>query len=275
MESCRGKVVAITGASSGLGAELARSFARRGAKVALLARRTEKTEALAREILARKGEAISVYCDVRDPGSIEGALAQIRREWGWLDILVANAGFGVVGDFESLTLEDYQRQLDTNVLGVVRTLQAGLSDLKRMQGRFVIIGSIKGYFSIAGGSAYSMSKFAVRALALSLRPELARHGISVTHIAPGYIETEFRNVDNRGQWHAEASQENVPAIFRMKASEAAEQIVDATMKRRVERVITWHGKVIVWLFRHFPGILLRLLARTGTRSRAQPGLSKP
>ena len=270
MESCRGKVVVITGASSGLGAELARSFAGRGAKVALLARRMDRIEALSREIIAHGGAAFAVYCDVRDSASLKGAMAQVRREWGWLDILVANAGFGVVGDFETLSVEDYQRQLDTNVLGVVRTLQAGLDDLKRMQGRFVIIGSIKGFFSIGGGSAYSMSKFAVRALALSLKTELVRHGISVTHIAPGYIKTEFRNVDNQGEWHTEAAVEKIPSIFKMPANVAAQQIIDATMKREFERIITWHGKVIVWFFRHFPGLFMRLAAMSGARSRPQP-----
>ncbi|MGH2356528.1 MAG: SDR family NAD(P)-dependent oxidoreductase, partial [Candidatus Limnocylindria bacterium] len=249
-----GSVVLITGASSGIGAALAREFARQGADVVLTARRVDRLTALAEEITRGGRRALALPCDVTVDGQIEGAVATACRRFGRLDVVVANAGFGVVGPVERLRLTDYRRQFETNVFGVLRTAQAGIEDLKRARGRLVIVGSVSGHISTPGSSPYSMSKFAVRALAEALGHELAPAGVSVTLVSPGFVESEIRRVDNEGVLRAEAP-DTIPAWLRMPAAKAARQIVRAVARRRREVVITGHGKIVVWLQRHVPWLV--------------------
>jgi short-subunit dehydrogenase len=264
--SLAGQIVFITGASSGIGAALSREFVRRGADVALAARRTERLETLAAELRARGGRALALACDVTRDGDLEQAVARTRQELGPIGILVANAGFGVRGPVERLTLEDYRRQLETNVFGVLRTIYAGLDDLKRTRGRLVLMGSVNAYLALAGSSPYSMSKFALRALADSLRHELAPAGVSVTLINPGLVESEIHQVDNRGVWHPEAKSP-APAWLRMGADRAARQIVEAVRRRRAERVVTAHGKLAVFLQRHAPWLIAATARAFSIRAR--------
>jgi short-subunit dehydrogenase len=250
----REHVALVTGASSGIGEALAREFSRRGGTVILAARRFDRLEALASEISRSGGKSLAIACDVTHRDDLDRAVLRAREEFGRLDIVVANAGFGVVGKFEDLTVEDYRRQFETNVFGVLHTAYAALPELEKSKGRLVLIGSIAGYVPTPGSSPYSMSKFAVRALAGSLRNELGRRGISVTHIAPGFIDSEIFRVDNDGGLHADW-QSPVPEWIRMDADRAARQIVRAAGRRRRELVVTLHGKVIVFLERHFPAAL--------------------
>src|SRR5437762_1862320 len=131
--------------------------------------------------------------------------ARTRETLGRIDVVVANAGFGVMGPLETLTLGDYRRQFETNVFGVLRTVYATLEDVKRARGRLVLLGSVSGHLALPGASAYAMSKFAVRGLAEALAHELAPRGVAVTLVSPGLVESEMRQVDNRGRWHAEAA----------------------------------------------------------------------
>ena len=264
-----GSVVLITGASSGIGAALAREWARRGADLALLARRVDRLERLAAECRAAGRRAIVIACDVTRDGDLERAVARAREELGRIDVVVANAGFGVVGPLEALTLEDYRRQFETNVFGVLRTIYAGLPELKRTRGRLVIIGSVSGHLGLPGSSPYAMSKFAVRALAQSLGPELGRHGVSVTLISPGFVESEIYQVDNRGAWHQEVG-DPVPRWLRMPAATAARKIVRAAARRRREVVITGHGKLAVFLERHTPWLIATGVRGFGVKGRQEP-----
>jgi short-subunit dehydrogenase len=181
---------------------------------------------------------------------------------------VANAGFGVVGPVEKLGVEDYRRQFETNVFGVLETVKASLPELRKTRGRLVLIGSVAGYVSMPNSSPYSMSKFAVRALAGALEQELRPHGVAVTLISPGFITSEIRQVDNRGVHHRHAK-ERLPAWLLMPAEVAAKEIVSAAYRRRREAVITAHGKAFVWLQRFAPWVF-RLAARRGARGRAEP-----
>jgi short-subunit dehydrogenase len=262
-------VVFITGASSGIGAALGREFARLGADVALAARRAERLEALAVELRARGSRALVLACDVTRDGDLERAVASTRQELGPVDILVANAGFGVRGPVERLTLDDYRRQLETNVFGVLRTIYAGLEDLKRTRGRLVLMGSVNAYLALAGSSPYSMSKFALRALADSLRHELAASGVSVTLINPGLVESEIHQVDNLGVLHPEAKSP-APAWLRMRTDRAARQIVRAAWRRRAERGVTVHGKLAVFFQRHAPWLIARAVRTFAIRGRQPP-----
>jgi len=262
-------VVFITGASSGIGAALAREFARAGADVALTARRVERLERLAAELVAAGRRALVAPADVTVDGDLERAVARTRAALGPIDVAVANAGFGVTGPVESLTLEDYRTQFETNVFGVLRTVYATLEDLKKTRGRLVIMGSVSGHVAVPGGSAYAMSKFAVRALAESLGHELVPHGVAVTLVSPGFVESEIRQVDNRGVWHPEP-REPLPRRLVMPTARAARQIVRAVARRRRETVVTGHGKVAVFLQRHAPWLVAWGIRRFAIRGRGAP-----
>src|SRR5262245_47431229 len=132
------QVIFITGASSGIGEALAKAFAQEGAQVALAARRVDRLEDLSREINSSGRQTMALPCDVTKDGDLEKAVEAVRKQFGKIDIAVANAGFGVAGNFEKLKLEDYRRQFETNVFGVLRTLYATLEDLKKSKGTFVV-----------------------------------------------------------------------------------------------------------------------------------------
>ncbi|MBZ5588498.1 MAG: SDR family oxidoreductase [Acidobacteriia bacterium] len=264
-----GKVVLITGASSGIGEALAREFANRGAAVALLARRAERLDALAAELHALGRRALAIPCDVTRDGDLEGAVGRVMAEFGRLDVAVANAGFGVVGNLADLSLDDYRRQFEPNVFGVLRTTYAVLDALTLSRGTLVLMGSVSGHLAAPSASAYAMSKFAVRALAGALRGELAPRGVGVVLISPGFVHSEISRVDNHGRFHPQAHEPS-HRRFEMSTERAARQIVRAVSRRRRERVITAHGKLAVLLARHTPRLVAWVLER-GRVSRTEPG----
>ena len=263
------RVVLVTGASSGIGAALAHEFARQGAHLVLLARRADRLAVVAADVERAGRRALALTADVRRDGDLERAVAAARATLGRLDVVVANAGFGVVGPVERLTLDDYRRQFETNVFGVLRTIHATVADLKATRGHLVILGSVAGHVATPGSSPYSMSKFAVRALAEALGHELAPSGVAVTLVSPGFVESEIRRVDNTGHVQT-AAPEPVPAWLLMPAPKAARQIVHAVAHRRREVVVTGHGKVAVFFQRHAPWLVARFVRAFGVRSRPEP-----
>lgn len=261
--------VLITGASSGIGAALAREFARRGHGVALVARRLEKLEALAAEIRAGGGRASVHRGDVTVDGSIAQVVEELAGQGIMPTIVVANAGFGVVGPAQKLSVDDYRRQFDTNVFGVIRTLHETLPALQQTRGRFVIMGSVAGHLSGAGSSAYTMSKFAVRALAEALHGDLRSAGVSCTLISPGFVDSDIRRVDNQGGLHADA-RDPIPAWLRLASNQAARVMVRGILRGRAEVIVTFHARVLIFLARHFPRFTRWVLLRAGQKSRPEP-----
>ncbi len=251
-------VVLITGASSGIGEATARELVRRGAKVVLCARRTDLLERVAAELRSSGGSAIAVACDVTKDGDPEAAVARAVAEFGRLDTVLANAGFAIAGRLESLTLDDYRRQLETNLFGTIRTLKAALPELKKTRGRIGAVGSVNGFIGTPATSAYCASKFAVRGLCDAIRPELKPYGVSVTHIAPGFVASEIRAKDNREVVHRDAK-DPVPAWLVGSAESAANEIANALARRKREQVVTFHGKVFVFLERHVSWLVARLV----------------
>jgi short-subunit dehydrogenase len=263
-----GRTVLITGASAGIGAALARRFAAEGANLVLAARRLDKLREVEASLPSPRGAVLLAECDVTRDGSVEAVVARVESSGGKLDVVVANAGFGVAGKLERLTLEDYRRQFETNVFGVLRTVYATLPALVRPGGRLAIIGSVAGHVPQPAASAYGMSKFAVRALADALRDELARDGIVVTLISPGFVDSDIRRTDNRGVVHEQA-RDPVPTWIRVPADRAARSICDAIYRGERDRVVTGHGKLIVFVYRFAPW-LVRWVQRRGVRARPEP-----
>jgi short-subunit dehydrogenase len=232
--------VLITGASSGIGAALAREYDKRGARLLLLARRKDRLEGLAQQLR----DAHAFVCDVTSDTSVQQAVREALAVAGELDVVVANAGIGVMRTVEELSIDDYRRQMETNVFGVVRTAKATMSSLERTSGRLALMGSVSGFLSLPGTSAYAMSKFAVRALAEALGAELASRGVSVTHIAPGFVESEIRG--------GAAGRDPIPPFLVMPNDRAAHEMANAIEARRPEAVITSHGKAAMFVATRFP-----------------------
>jgi NAD(P)-dependent dehydrogenase (short-subunit alcohol dehydrogenase family) len=261
---CKGKVALITGGSFGIGAAIAAEFVRLGGDVILVARHKAELEQVAAKLRPSGARALTVEGDVRSDDVLASAVQLARQELGRLDWVFANAGWSVYGDFESLDLADYERQFAVNVFGVMRTIKAALPDLKASRGRIVVTGSVSGHVCFPGRSAYAMSKFAVRALALTLAAELHPAGVSVTLATPGYVATATRQMDRQGNRDPSAK-DPAPAALLLDPREAARQIIRAASRRKLEVVITWHGRVLVFLQRMFPELITNVLRKTGLR----------
>jgi short-subunit dehydrogenase len=263
----RDKSVLITGASSGIGEELAVQLAAAGAKLTLAARRREQLESIAQNIVARGfAKPLVAECDVARDGDVDRAVAAAVREWGKLDVAVANAGFGVVGALKRLSLEDYRRQFETNVFGVLRTIYAALPELEKTRGSLVINGSVAGWVASPGGSPYSMSKFALRGLADAITPELRRTGVKVTLLSPGFVVSNFRRVDNSGEFHPQAN-DSAPHWLQMPTDRAVREILRGVARGKREQIVTFHGKVLIALQRFQPWVIRALAAKFSPRSR--------
>lgn len=267
-----GQVALITGASSGIGAALAREFAREGAHTVLLARRLDRIGALAEELSGSGRRSLALAGDVTRDGDIERAVELAGKEFGRLDVVVANAGFSVSGRLLDLTLDDYRRQMETNVFGVLRTLLAALPALRQSHGRIVLIGSMFGAMSIPGGTPYCMSKFALAGLADGLGLELEPYGVSVTHIMAGVVDTEIYQIDNHGLHTDKPVRPPPPKRLRLPADQAARRIVSAAYRRKRTYILPLHARMGMFLQRHFPGLAYLAIARATRKAlRARSG----
>jgi short-subunit dehydrogenase len=258
-------VALITGASSGIGFALAEEYAARGFRLVLVARREDKLKELASRLTQAGAEVLVAAADVTKESDLDRAVAKAADRFGGLDVVIANAGIGVAGPMETIGIAAFRRVMETNFFGVLRTAYAALPSLRASSGRFGIVGSVSGYLSMPGTSAYSASKYAARSLAESLHLEWAPLGISVTHIAPGFVESEIRHRDNGGKLR-EGSDDPVPAFLVMKAAKAARQIADALEAREAEIVLTGHGKAGAFLARHSPWLVRNSVKIAGKRA---------
>ncbi|MBI3854207.1 MAG: SDR family oxidoreductase [Planctomycetes bacterium] len=265
-----GKTALVTGASAGIGRALALELARQGANVAVAARRLELLEKLARDIEGLGRQALPLRCDVTREDEVRAAVAAAVAKFGALDVVVANAGFGVVGPVEQLTTDDFRRQFETNVFGVLHTVKAAMPELEKCGGRLALVGSVSGHVTVPATAAYSMSKYAVRSLAEALYLELRPKGVSVTLVSPGFVESDFRQVDNQGVHHP-GQGDPYPKWIVMSVETAARKIARAIAGRRREIILTGHGKLAVFLQRHFPWVLRLFFRWSGYRGRREPG----
>jgi short-subunit dehydrogenase len=185
-----GKVVMITGASSGIGRGIALEIAARGGHLGLLARREDLLSEIVNEAEARKVKAVAATADVRDAKAVREAADRFRKELGPIDILIANAGIGTSDHAVRLTPEHAANVIGINVLGAVNSVAAVLPEMvERKQGRLVAISSLAAYRGLAKSAAYCASKAALSAYFESLRIDLRHSGVGVTIIHPGFIKT--------------------------------------------------------------------------------------
>jgi len=201
MSSLRGKIVFVTGASSGIGRSCAQAFAAEGAWLLLASRRVDRVRKLAEELKKLHGTESFVFAlDVRDQPAVERAVAGLPAGWREIEVLVNNAGLsrGLDKLHEGL-LTDWEEMIDTNVKGLLYVSRAVIPGMvERGRGHVINIGSVAGYEVYPGGNVYCATKFAVRALSQSLRLDLNGTPIRVSEVAPGMVETEFSQVRFHG-----------------------------------------------------------------------------
>jgi NAD(P)-dependent dehydrogenase (short-subunit alcohol dehydrogenase family) len=254
------QVALITGGSTGIGAAVGIQFAREGARVALAARSADRLAAAVSAVDAAGGEAIALACDVTDRASVDAAVSQTLARFGRIDVVLANAGFGVNGLFADLTTDDFRRQFETNFFGVLDTVYATLPHLAATKGRLGIVSSVLGSIARPTMSAYTASKFALTGLSEAIAHELPARGVSVTCISPGMVASDFQRVDNHGTFHPEWK-DTERGRFVVPADRAAREIVDALYRRRFHAVITGHGRLGVFVNRHAPWLVRFAIGR--------------
>ena len=199
-DKLEGAVVLVTGASSGIGEATARALAAQGAKVALVARRVDRIEKLAQEIAASGHTALAVEADVTDQEQAIAAVERTVGDFGRLDIVVNNAGVMLLGPIAGAPTEEWDRMIDVNIKGLLYTTHAALphlfaakDDSPRGVADVVNISSVAGRVASAGAGVYNLTKHGVGAVSEALRQEASRHGVRVTIIEPGFVETELQS----------------------------------------------------------------------------------
>jgi NADP-dependent 3-hydroxy acid dehydrogenase YdfG len=220
------QVVAVTGASSGIGEATALACARAGAAVALGARRVERIDALAEQITREGGRAIAVPVDVGEESQAGSFVARAHSELGRLDVLVNNAGVMLLGPIEHAPTEEWRRMIHANVFGVLYCTHAALPLMREQgSGHIVNVSSVAGRVARAGSGVYNLTKFGVGAFSESLRQEGVAIGVRVTLIEPGAVSTELVG-HNRPEVREQISK-RFGDIERLSAEDIAEAVLYA------------------------------------------------
>jgi 3-oxoacyl-[acyl-carrier protein] reductase len=198
MKNLKGKVALVTGGSKGIGYGIAESLVKEGLNVAITSRHKEEVEAAGERLTKTgPGKAIGLQSDVRDLKQQQTTVDRTLKEWGRLDVLIANAGVGRFAPIEELQPEDWQATIDTNLTGVFNTIKAGVEALKASEGYFITIASLAGTNFFAGGAGYNASKFGLVGFTQAVMLDLRYDGVKVTTIMPGSVASYF-NSNNPG-----------------------------------------------------------------------------
>ncbi|NQT41045.1 MAG: SDR family NAD(P)-dependent oxidoreductase [Planctomycetes bacterium] len=249
----------VTGASSGIGRELARQLAAEGADVVLVARRRERLEQLAADIGSGGPKVEIVAGDLTDPAVRRAAIETARTKLGGLDILVNNAGVGAMGRFKDADPDRVRRVMEVNFFALVEMTRLALPLLGEGNDPVIVnVSSILGHRGIPQMSEYSASKFAVQGFSESLRAELAAGPIGLLVVSPGTTETEF--FDSVVQKTGEPA---FPEHRAVPPAKVARETLRAIRSRRHEITPYFWGKVLCWLNRLSPRLMDWYLARFG------------
>ncbi len=224
----------VTGASSGIGRGVAVELSRRGAKLGLVARRTETLQEIVSEFESRGGKALAVPGDVQDALAVRAAADRFREQLGPIDVLIANAGIGSTNDSAELRASEVAGVINVNVIGAANSVAAVVPEMvARGRGQLVVISSLAAYRGLPKSAAYCASKAAVSAFFESLRLDLQPRGIAVTIIHPGFIKTPL----TAGR-HAQMP-------FLMELDVAVEKILRAIEKKKKSYAFPWQLASIV------------------------------
>ncbi|XP_055635989.1 dehydrogenase/reductase SDR family protein 7-like [Toxorhynchites rutilus septentrionalis] len=266
-ECLPGKVVVITGASSGLGESLAHTFFLAGCKVVLAARRKEELERVRKELLAlhttvTTHSPVIIPLDLSDITSLPGKIKEILEIYGQIDILINNGGISVRSDCISTSLDVDIRVMLVNYFGTVALTKACLpSMIKRQEGRIVCVSSIQGKISLPHRSAYGASKHALQAFCDCLRAEMAENNIKVTLVSPGYIKTalSLNALTGAGKQYGEMDDTTSSG---MPPEKVSERILQAILRDSMDVTISDMAPKLAYWIRHLcPSLYFWIMAR--------------
>ncbi len=251
-----GKVVIITGASSGIGRALAVEYAKRGALLSLAARRIDQLNELKRDLPNAK--ILTTQTDVTSESDCKNLMDLTIQHYGRIDVLINNAGISMRALFDDIDLESFKKVMDVNFYGTVYCTKYSLPHLIRSKGSLVGIISVAGHVALPARSAYSASKFAIRGFLDTIRLENLYTGLHVLVAAPGFTASEIRKkaltADGTPQGETPRKEEKM-----MSSEVCAYLVVNAIEKRKRSLVLTFgEGKLSVFLGKFFPSLLDRL-----------------
>lgn len=256
--SFQNQVVIITGASSGIGKELALQLAAKGALLALGARNMEKLEKVAEACRQKGGRAVAVQLDVADKESCRTFIEKSVEEFGKIDLLVNNAGISMWAYFEEFTdLTPFERIMQVNYFGSLYCTFYALPFLKKTKGRLVGVSSLTGKTGVPTRSGYAASKHAVAGFFDTLRIELKETGVSVTMIYPGFVATDVRKLA-MGSDGEPLGKSPLDETGTMTVEKCVSLMIPAIAKRKRELVMTLKGRLGLWLKLIAPGLVDRI-----------------
>jgi short-subunit dehydrogenase len=258
INSMKGKVVVITGASSGIGKALSYAFASEGARLVLFARSADVLDAMKKELESSGKEVLCVSGDVSLETDCSRLIAAAVARFGTIDVLINNAGVSMRALFEELDLDVIRKVMDVNFWGAVYCTKFALPYLLRQKGSVVGISSIAGKKGLPARTAYSSSKFALEGFLETLRTENLHRGLHVLVACPGFTASNIRSralaKDGKPQGESPRNEQQM-----MSADEVAALVCKAVKNRKRDLVLTLNGKLAVWLNRLFPSLSDRLV----------------
>jgi NAD(P)-dependent dehydrogenase (short-subunit alcohol dehydrogenase family) len=274
----KGKIVLITGGSRGLGLELARLWARCGARVGICARTADDLHSAIEELQHISDDVFAQPCDVTLKSQVQEFVESARSRWGTIHAIVNNAGIIQAGPVECMTIDDYRQAMDTHFWGPLHMIEAALPDLKQNQGHIVNIASIGGKISVPHMLPYCASKFALVGLSEGLRAEFSLAGVKVTTVCPGLMRTGSpRNAWFKGKHRAEYAWFNISdslPLLSINSERAAQKIIHAAARGQAYVSLSVPAKIGIRLHGLFPGITARVLSFINRFLPAPGGIGK-
>ncbi|MCA9120174.1 MAG: SDR family oxidoreductase [Planctomycetaceae bacterium] len=247
----------VTGASSGIGRELAIELAKHGARLVITARRADRLDDLRKTLKSLGRDAIAVAGDIVEPATQNAIVAASVQEFGGLDALINNAGIGALGPFALADESRLRQVMEVNFFAPVELIRIALPELQKSRHPIIVnVSSVLGHRAVANKSEYCASKFAMHGFSDALRCELAGDGIDVLVVSPSTTSSEFfdRAIDGDDQSAARAKDGMSPRVV-------ARKIVRAMRNGKHEIILSFGGKSLVWLDRLCPPFMNRVLAR--------------
>jgi len=261
------RVIAITGASAGIGRATALRMAREGCAIAACARRADRLDSLAGEIDAAGGQALAIVADVTSEREMANFVERTIERFGRLDVMMCNAGFGIYGAIDDISAEQMRKLMDINYFGTFYAARAGLAVFRRQgRGHIVIVSSIAGKRGVPYMGAYSATKFAQIGMAECLRAELAGSGIHVTVVCPVSTASEFKDVMIR-ETGSDVSRSLGPV---QSADDVAEAVARAIAHPVAEVHPYFPARGLVLLNALAPGFTDRFVQRFGRKPARSP-----
>ncbi len=268
-ETLKGKVVIITGASSGIGRALTLEMHRRGAHVVIGARSADKIRELEDQYTEETRRIVSLKTDVSVPAECQALVSKARDVFGRVDVLVNNAGISMRSLFRDTELGVIRKLMETNFWGTVNCTKFALPYLLESKGIVAGVSSIGGFKGLPGRTGYSASKFAIHGFLETLRIENLKNGLHVLIACPGFTASNIRNtaLDGKGRMQGESPRDEAGM---MPAEEVARHISDAIEKRKRSLVLTTQGKMTVLMNRFFPAWLDKIVYKHFAKEEDSP-----